>query len=249
MIILPSMRGRPLKPNITLPVLGAVLWLDASQKSSIFTDNFVTNVVNDNDLVYGWKDLSGNNNNVLQSDINYRPKWRTSANGLNGLSAIDFSETSAKGFGYSNILYSTKKTVFIVHKGLSSTLESRLFMNNADTYTSVGASPNYGADNNLSFVRENVTWVNGSGFSRAYSATVFNITYTNTPSFSATLSRYQTTGTTTIQSISSMGGPPAYGDGFDMPGSYYEMIVYSSTLTSNEILLVNTYLQKKWGTP
>lgn len=247
MIILPSMRGRPLKPK--LPISGAVLWLDASQQSSIFTDNFVTNVVNDNDLVYGWKDLSGNNNHVQQTTSSARPKWRTSANGLNGLSAIDFSATSSQGFGYINTLYATKKTVFIVHKGVSSTLESRLFMNNADTYTSVGASTNYGADNNLSFVQENLTWVNGSGFSRAYSATVFNITYTDTPSFSATLSRYQTTGTTTIQSISSKGNPPAYGDGFDMPGSYYEMIVYSKTLTSSEILLVNTYLQKKWGTP
>ena len=77
MIILPSMRGRPLKPK--LPISGAVLWLDASQQSSIFTDNFVTNVVNDNDLVYGWKDLSGNNNHVQQTTSSARPKWRTSA--------------------------------------------------------------------------------------------------------------------------------------------------------------------------
>ena len=156
-------------PYASLPVNGAILWLDASKHSSLFTDAGITNVKNNGDLVYQWNDLSGANNHATQSTSGSRPAWSSPANGQNVLGGVSFN-------GSTSIIYptisSSDKTVFIVHKGISSSSDARLFTSYSDYSLSVGASVYSGG--NLSFVREYIVWTN-SVFSRAELFKLFSI--------------------------------------------------------------------------
>ena len=83
-------------PYASLPVNGAILWLDASKHSSLFTDAGSTNVKNNGDLVYQWNDLSGANNHATQSTSGSRPTWSPPASGQNGLGAIRFNRADSQ---------------------------------------------------------------------------------------------------------------------------------------------------------
>jgi hypothetical protein len=229
-------------PYASLPVNGAILWLDASKQSSLFTDAGSTNVKNNGDLVYQWNDLSGANNHATQSTSGSRPAWSSPANGQNVLGGVSFN-------GSTSIIYptisSSDKTVFIVHKGISSSSDTRLFTSYSDYSLSVGASVYSGG--NLSFVREYIVWAN-SGFSRVYNPTIFNLTYTNSPSFSATLSKSENSGNTTIQTITSTGTTSGLSDFFSLDGTFYEFILFTRALSAAEMTAMNSYLRTKWGT-
>ena len=229
-------------PYASLPVNGAILWLDASKQSSLFTDAGSTNVKNNGDLVYQWNDLSGANNHATQSTSGSRPAWSSPANGQNVLGGVSFN-------GSTSIIYptisSSDKTVFIVHKGISSSSDTRLFTSYSDYSLSVGASVYSGG--NLSFVREYIVWTN-SGFSRVYNPTIFNLTYTNSPSVSATLSKSENSGNTTIQTITSAGTTSGLSDSFSLDGTFYEFILFTRALSAAEMTAMNSYLRTKWGT-
>jgi hypothetical protein len=229
-------------PYASLPVNGAILWLDASKHSSLFTDAGSTNVKNNGDLVYQWNDLSGANNHATQSTSGSRPSWSSPANGQNVLGGVSFN-------GSTSIIYptisSSDKTVFIVHKGISSSSDARLFTSYSDYSLSVGASVYSGG--NLSFVREYIVWTN-SGFSRVYNPTIFNLTYTNSPSVSATLSKSENSGNTTIQTITSAGTTSGLSDSFSLDGTFYEFILFTRALSAAEMTAMNSYLRTKWGT-
>jgi hypothetical protein len=230
-------------PYTSLPVNGAVLWLDASKQSTLFTDAGTTNVKNNGDLVYQWNDLSGANNHATQTTSASRPAWSSPSNGQNVLGGVSFN-------GSTIVIYptisSSNKTVFIVHKGISSSSDNRLFTSHSDYSLNVGASTYSGG--NLSFVREYIAWTN-SGFSRVYNPTIFNLTYTNSPSFSATLSKSENSGNTTIQTITSAGITSGDSDSFGLAGTYYEVILFTRVLTTAEMTAMNNYLRTKWGTP
>ena len=229
-------------PYASLPVNGAILWLDASKHSSLFTDAGSTNVKNNGDLVYQWNDLSGANNHATQSTSGSRPAWSSPANGQNVLGGVSFN-------GSTSIIYptisSSDKTVFIVHKGISSSSDTRLFTSYSDYSLSVGASVYSGG--NLSFVREYIAWTN-SGFSRVYNPTIFNLTYTNSPSVSATLSKSENSGNTTIQTITSAGTTSGLSDSLSLDGTFYEFILFTRALSAAEMTAMNSYLRTKWGT-
>lgn len=229
-------------PYASLPVNGAILWLDASKHSSLFTDAGITNVKNNGDLVYQWNDLSGANNHATQSTSGSRPAWSSPANGQNVLGGVSFN-------GSTSIIYptisSSDKTVFIVHKGISSSSDTRLFTSYSDYSLSVGASVYSGG--NLSFVREYIAWTN-SGFSRVYNPTIFNLTYTNSPSVSATLSKSENSGNTTIQTITSAGTTSGLSDSLSLDGTFYEFILFTRALSAAEMTAMNSYLRTKWGT-
>ena len=229
-------------PYASLPVNGAILWLDASKHSSLFTDAGSTNVKNNGDLVYQWNDLSGANNHATQSTSGSRPAWSSPANGQNVLGGVSFN-------GSTSIIYptisSSDKTVFIVHKGISSSSDTRLFTSYSDYSLSVGASVYSGG--NLSFVREYIVWTN-SGFSRVYNPTIFNLTYTNSPSVSATLSKSENSGNTTIQTITSTGTTSGLSDSLSLDGTFYEFILFTRALSAAEMTAMNSYLRTKWGT-
>jgi hypothetical protein len=230
-------------PNTTLPVTGAALWLDASQQNTLFTDAGTTPVTTSGQSIYQWNDLSGNNRHAVQATAGERPTWVPPASGQNGLGAVRCS-TSLETRIYYSTLSSSSKTIFIVHKGVASGLmDTRLFTVNGDYKVNIGST-----STTLSFVRELIAWTN-SGFSKIYNPTVFNLTYTNTPSFSAVLSKSESAGSTTIQTIFSQGGGSGYPDYLSQSGDYYEVVLFTRTLTTTEISSMNNYLRSKWGTP
>jgi hypothetical protein len=230
-------------PYTTLPVSGAALWLDASQQNTIFTDAGTTPVTTSGQSVYQWNDLSGNNRHAVQATSGNRPTWVPPASGQNGLGAVGCSTSLETRIVYSSVS-SSDKTIFIVHKGVASSLtDTRLFTVNADYKVSIGST-----STTLSFVRELIAWTN-SGFSKVYNPTLFNLTYTNTPTFSAVLSKSETSGSTAIQTIASTGGGSGYPDYLSQSGDYYEVVLFTRTLTTTEISAMNNYLRSKWGTP
>lgn len=220
----------PPGPVLPIPVQNPMVWLDASQMDSLFIDDAgTTPVYGEWDQVGRWSDLSGNNHHFTQTDPSRRPLY---SNGLHFL--------GTNGLAYSPIR-SAEKTIFIVHKGESDLTEKRLFMDNRDSKTAVGAGPESG--HNLSFVRENVTWTD-SGFQRVYTTTVFNLIYHSSP-FLATLSRYNDI--IPIQHITEPGDEPFYHEEISMTGVYHELIVYGRVLSGSELLSVNQYLHAKWS--
>ena len=230
-------------PYTTLPVSGAALWLDASQQDTIFTDAGTTPVTTSGQSIYQWNDLSGNNRHAVQATSGNRPTWVPPASGQNGLGAVRCSTSLETRIVYSSVS-SSDKTIFIVHKGVASSLtDTRLFTVNADYKVSIGST-----STTLSFVRELIAWTN-SGFSKVYNPTLFNLTYTNTPTFSAVLSKSETSGSTAIQTIASTGGGSGYPDYLSQSGDYYEVVLFTRTLTTTEISAMNNYLRSKWGTP
>ena len=230
-------------PYTTLPVSGAALWLDASQQNTIFTDAGTTPVTTSGQSIYQWNDLSGNNRHAVQATSGNRPTWVPPASGQNGLGAVRCSTSLETRIVYSSVS-SSDKTIFIVHKGVASSLtDTRLFTVNADYKVSIGST-----STTLSFVRELIAWTN-SGFSKVYNPTLFNLTYTNTPTFSAVLSKSETSGSTAIQTIASAGGGSGYPDYLSQSGDYYEVVLFTRTLTTTEISAMNNYLRSKWGTP
>lgn len=74
--------GRSVKraaSGITDPtdISGCLLWYDFSDANSLFTDDGVTNVSSDGDLIYRINDKSGNSNHGKQTTEGYRPVYKT----------------------------------------------------------------------------------------------------------------------------------------------------------------------------
>jgi hypothetical protein len=228
----------------TLPVTGAALWLDASRMDTLFTDNALTTAATtDNGPVGGWKDLSGNNRHALQTTSSARPTWRTPINGQNGLGVLSFDVTSVKNLTYP-AQTSPNQTVFIVHRGLASSLtDTRLFTTNGAYRVSLGST-----SATLSFVREFTAWTN-SGFSKIYNTSLFNLTYTSSPSFLASVARNESSGSSTIQSLNAVGGGSSSAEYISQPGNYCEIVLFPRLLSTAETDAMNTYLRAKWGTP
>lgn len=72
-----------------LSSLSLALWLDATDSSTLFTDNAcTTQVTTDGDAVACWRDKSGFNRDFLQVDSAFRPLYLTSS--IGGLKGLDF---------------------------------------------------------------------------------------------------------------------------------------------------------------
>ena len=65
-----------LSPNL-------VMWFDASDGSSLYSDSACTSAAIDNGPVGCWKDKSGSNNNVIQTTANLQPTYIASSDKIN----------------------------------------------------------------------------------------------------------------------------------------------------------------------
>jgi hypothetical protein len=227
--------------EIPKTISGLQLWLDAADLSTLRQSSAgTTSVALVGDPIGYWADKSGNGRHATQATAGSRPSLLLST--VNNLPVINFSTTVYNSLNITNFT-SSDKTIFIVHQGLSSSLDTRLFTVNSDYKLNIGASTYSG--NNLSFVREYISWTN-SGFSRIYNPTIFNITYTNTPSFSANISRYTSSGLSSVQTYTNTGSGSDT-DRFGQTGYYCEIICYNRLLSNDESNRIKNYLNKKWG--
>lgn len=92
-------------------VTGCKLWLDFSDRNTLFTDAGTVAVSADGDAIYQANDKSGNNNHAVQSDVNYRPAYKV--NIKNGLSAARFDGYDAV-LKTSNLVEATYYSLFAI---------------------------------------------------------------------------------------------------------------------------------------
>ena len=92
---------------------GMLLWLDATDSSSLFQDVELTTPALDGDPIGGWMDKSGNNFHATQANAALQPVRNDTA--LNGLPAVRFSGTDADGMAIADGL-SLSSTVHGVHR-------------------------------------------------------------------------------------------------------------------------------------
>jgi hypothetical protein len=186
--------------------------------------------LNDGDSVTTWTDLSGQGNNVSQSNATYRPLYKT--NIINGKPALLFDGANDALYG-GNI---TGSTCFIVAKYTEST---SAFQNYDGAFT---LHPNFPV----------FTGTNGtSNWDSALGTYYVNDFQTNTLNLANPFISY----VVATQAVTNRIGPIRVGVDRDYTylnrywyGYISEIISYSNTLTADQILSVRTYLNKKYAT-
>jgi len=196
------------------------MWLDATS----------LNLTN-GDKVETWNDLSGLNNNAIQSDYYKRPNFMT--NVLNGKPVV--RSWSSNGFlEFSRI--TDIRTVFIVFCTLNPNVVGHIF----GDYTAYDW--HNGNDNGKLFAAYANAYVrNGDGRVNNVPVTVTNIINPTGGVFKSVSIR--TTGNVVANTISNDRGLANR----CWVGDYAEILVYNRALTDGEIGDMNNYLMDKWG--
>ena len=239
-------------------ISGLQFWVDASDTTTLYTDSALTTLaINDGDVVGGWKDKSGNARNALQSNGTNKPLLKL--NIQNSRSAIRFdgiTDSMNTTASFVTNLY----TIFIVAKK-DSTLRKFMFCSSGTTtgnfyidkwqlaggYLGMQEQTNtnglYSTVANTSIVCDQMTFKRTSltGLSR-HSMRVNQsdqaLTTTGTLDPSAGLSYPYIIGAYFVNSTA-----------LCWDGDFYEILLYDSSLSPSDTLLVEAYLKAKWGTP
>lgn len=239
----PQFKGDP--PNAAPPpfaptdIAGLQMWLDGSEPTTFFTGTYAdrltatANPTTNLDPLCRWEDKSNNGNHALCIADATRPTYAL-ADTLNGKTGCNLGLWSRPA------LAAGAKTWFLVHKHNGTLADTRLCAN-ADNYVSLGFSAS--SSWNLSFVRDNVAWIN-SGFSTGTAARIYRVLFSGGSSTFWTASA----GTETQrQTTALIGAAPIAGSFINMPGQLYEVLAYSSAMSAPEIASVHAYLTAKWG--
>ena len=234
-----GMQSKLVAPFTPLDIGELEMWLDGSEPTTFFTGTFAnrltstTNPTTNLDPLCRWADKSNNGNHAFCAADATRPTYALSAT-LNGLTGCNLGTWSRP------TLAAGAKTWFIVHKHSGTLADTRL-CTNADNYVSLGFSAS--SSWNLSFVRDNVAWIN-SGFSTGTTARVYRVLFSGGNSTFWTASA----GTETQrQTTALVGAAPIAGSLINLPGQLYEVLVYSSALSAPQIAAIHAYLTAKWG--
>jgi hypothetical protein len=249
-------------PYASLPVSGAVLWLDAAQRSSLFTDAGATNVNTAGQSIYQWSDLSGSNRHATQTTLANRPTWLAPVSGQNGFSGTTYNGSSqfltvASTVGW-NLVFSGDFTIDVVHKA-SSTGGVLIGQSNGPGITSkwgfgygsngiVGAGYlglHYNGGGFNGFVR--VSWTPTAG--QVYRFTVVRVGndhyfYVNGVQQGSTQTTASRPGNPTQ---SATVGQLGNGDGGFINNPIYEISAYLLAFNSTQLSQQSAYSLAKWG--
>lgn len=223
-----------------LPVSGAVLWFDASDTSTLFTDAGTTNVSSNGQSVYQWNDKSGNARHITQATSGNRPTYVSAANGKNGLSVVNFG--GSQFFSANSFTSTNTATVFnvCVESGWVSAM-TLMFLS---PYSSGGhicgrLFPGSGA------------WYSGNAddfLTNGSTGTIYvNNTATTTNSYQSWKILNLVKTSAVSKSGVGIGHDPLYGRYW--LGKMAEIIVYPTALSSTDRTSVYNYLKDKWATP
>ena len=221
---------------------GLAMWLDGSDRYTLFTGTYAdrltttTNPSSDGDLLCRWEDKSGNLRHAYAFSDGTRAMFE-SADKLNGRTG-----TRLSGSRWDRPAFpSGPKTWFLVHKYDGGTPLYGAVCNNQETYMglAISASTSY----RVSFVRDNQAWVD-SGFTQGTSPRVYMVNYTSLASRFWTIADKVST---LRQEVFSFGVAPAGASFISIPGRLYEVVAFNRNLSSQEILLMSTYINKKWN--
>lgn len=228
---------------------GCVLWLDAMDASTITTD--ATGSVSQ------WNDKSGRGNNVTQSDNTRRPEYRRAA--FNGYPCVDWNtgSVSARVLTTSNNISMTSLTIFTVCRGDASS--GYLFVHNGNSsaghaiWASTGPSIRVGRgfisdkDVSVSWLRDSVKKIVVTRYDGKQHAS--NLSWVN-GAMSNNINR-SVAGTFDDSDGRTTTGPIYIGNdqtpANTWRGVIAEVIVFSRNLSDAERVLIERYLNKKWG--
>ena len=220
--------------SVDSPASGAVLWLDASDPNSLVLDG--------NNKVSRWNDLSGNENYVSQSDPNNQPDYAVVDSSIYG-PVVDFGDMvkstdmlqpwmQFKDSAGNDLSLESIRMVFVVMRGAGFVLGGNStyhFHRDRDIETS-GEAILWDAEWTSENIRNGQSYLNGDEVDG---------TVTPLPAMGAVIS-IATTGPVTANTLAKdrttrSGGP-----------KYAEILIYDRVLTEQERQDTETYLMDKW---
>ena len=219
-------------------ISGLQFWVDSADASTLYTDSALTTLaVADGDVIGGWKDKSGNSRNALQTDGTKKPVLKLAIQ--NGRNVVRFDGVN-DNMTFSN-WQSNPATVFLVVRSSSDTI-----------FLSTLAAANPGYPLFYYYTGGNVYGQQGylSGFTPANTYNQWTVTCSTT---ARTIRRDGTAGT----SAAGVVGAALYSkigeyddvSRYSQTGDTLEILGYNSVLSGSDILVVESYLKAKWGTP
>lgn len=246
------MRGGAATP-IPLTISGLWGWWDTSDRSTLFQDSAgATAVTATNDPVGMWKDKSGNSRNFIQSGAGtLKPTYQGATSG------ISFDGGDYLTIYSQSTTFTAQTVIAVVNLSASGAVGARVFnqvaaasddygatghyipLRRADSLTSIGAYAGGGA-------RAAVTNANGAKSllvaRHSGTAIVNRINGVDGSSYSHTLNY-------TPQRMRLMSNLGAANDngGETGAGTYYELLVFSTALSTTDRGTLETYLNTKWS--
>jgi hypothetical protein len=236
-----------------LTVANCELWLDASDSSSVTLTS---------SAVSQWNDLSGNNRHATQGTANNRPAYSATVNGRNVITFDGTNDSLISGLASSVI--TGYVTMFCVCRPSSSwttstaNFKSPLMARNSDGsstwgmliffdptffsgrlvtnyfWRNAGYNSGFGANISVGAVQLMAVRISASDSDRRTSGSASPVLVTNTAGTGGASNRYLTVGEDPTQS--------RYWTDY-----VCEVLVYSRSLTTAEVLSIESYLIAKWG--
>jgi hypothetical protein len=232
-----------------LPVSGATLWLDASYKYSLFTDNTCATAAVTTNTIGCWRDLSvypaTNGKNAIQATAGNRPTY--AANGINTKNAVDYTATTKQLTLSSALSSSASNYTFFAVINPSAVAASR--------YLFYSTGPGFYLMNASNTTKVAYYYGSYQGNTLASTAVPQILTFVLDSTAGATGSKiYRNGGGSDSSGISSstsaytqitMSGTSTVGHTYT--GDIGEFIVYASALNNTDQTTIEDYLGAKWG--
>lgn len=234
--------------------LAPLVWFDASDASTLFTDSALTTPATaDGDAVGGWKDKSGNGYHATQASGPNKAQLKTAIQ--NGRNVVRFNGTSSvldtASFGYAPLTrwaFFVYKTTVAAARSVwshSASDATDLFaFGNSSTafYNDIGTG--VGPYTNPSSAFSSGYYLLGCVWDRTAGNSVLTF-YKNGATTTPTITLATTTPNTTAQVLH-------LGKGFSFGSQFHdsdicELVYGSGTLTGTQSTNLNTYLNAKWG--
>ena len=223
-----------------LSISGLQFWVDAADSATLYTDSTLTTLaVSNGDDVGGWKDKSGNSRDALQTDGTKKPMLMAVVQ--NGRNIARFDGVNDL-LTWSNVFSDNPCTFFGALKS-SWTAGDDLAMG---SLSGALAQPlDFYRIDNIATFQDRITGLNHNNAAH---------TFCVRKSSAAILARMDGTagtsgaGSAAASDFGVLGAGAAAGT-YPFQGDIFEILIYNSVLSVNDILLVEAYLKAKWGTP
>jgi len=221
-------------PHNDLPVKqGCLMWLDGAD-DSVFTYSSGTSVSE-------WRDKSGNNNHVSNSNGTYQPSRNVT---INSKSAVNFSDDSLQATNVFSSTATSYTKIAVVYQ--TSNTSGNVISSNTGHAFYFGGSTQIRLYHNGTFVTSSVTLANNTAgiisgtVQYNSSSSASGEVFVNGTSGGTGTTSNATINSTTVQ-IGSFNGANYY------TGYIAEVLVYDRVLSSDELTKVHNYLQNKWN--
>jgi len=223
-----------------LDISGAVLWLDASDTTKMFTDAGTTQVSADGQAVQQWNDKSTSAANATQTSAGDRPVYKTAIR--NGKSILRF-DGIVSNFSLALTRSSENRTVFIVAGNIPTAGTIKYFFD-SETGRFVLAQ--------LGNTANTVQFYDGSWVGSAAATATFQCLTYRLASAGAEIYRNGASIATGAHTNKAIGGSTRIGANYVPDGSFLsmdlcEMVIYNSALSTTDRQSVESYLTSKWA--